>query len=64
MRKHKFPTLRINGTIMRSSTPKRDSSSDEALITDHEKYSDGDFEVISSDNIRFLVPSYYLFTAR
>jgi hypothetical protein len=46
------------------SKRKRETSSDPSCITDHKKYTDGDFEVISSDNVRFLVPSYYLFAAR
>lgn len=33
-------------------------------ITDHEDWTEGDFEVITADKVRFRVPSYHLFSAR
>lgn len=33
-------------------------------ITDHKEWTDGDFEIITADNVRFRVPSYHLFSAR
>lgn len=33
-------------------------------IKDDEKWTQGDFQIITSDNIRFRVPSYYLFSNR
>ncbi len=53
---------------MTPSTPARkpesESSSESATITNHEKYTKGDFEVISSDKVRFRVQSFHLFSAR
>lgn len=33
-------------------------------IKDDDTWTDGDFEIISADNVRFRVPSYYLFASR
>lgn len=35
----------------------------EAVIDD-KKWTEGDFEIITSDNVRFRVPSYHLFSNR
>ncbi|KAL1411764.1 hypothetical protein Q8F55_002731 [Vanrija albida] len=35
----------------------------DGAITDHDKWTSGDFTLISTDNVRFCVPSYYLFAA-
>lgn len=35
-----------------------------ATITDDEEWTDGNFEVITSDRVRFKVPDYLLFWAR
>lgn len=37
---------------------------DTSSITDDVTWTSGDFEVITADNVRFLVPSYHLFSAR
>jgi hypothetical protein len=33
-------------------------------IRDDDDWTDGDFEVITSDGVRFRVPSFHLFSAR
>ncbi|BEJ16820.1 hypothetical protein CspHIS471_0602210 [Cutaneotrichosporon sp. HIS471] len=38
-------------------------SADEEEITDDDVWKNGDFEVISSDDVRFLVPSFHLYSA-
>lgn len=32
-------------------------------IEDDSEFTEGDFEIVSSDNVRFKVPSYHLFAA-
>jgi hypothetical protein len=53
---------------MAPSAPKRkrksEPSTEAAPVINHKEYAHGDFEVISSDNVRFLVPSFHLFSAR
>jgi hypothetical protein len=41
--------------------PQRTGSPD---ITDDEQWTTGDFEIITSDHVKFHVPSYMLFGAR
>ncbi len=41
-----------------------ETATDATTITTHERWADGDFAVITTDNVQFLVPSYYLFAAR
>ncbi|WOO80394.1 uncharacterized protein LOC62_03G003911 [Vanrija pseudolonga] len=38
-------------------------NNDEESFADDEEWTEGDFTLISSDNVRFQVPSYYLFAA-
>lgn len=33
-------------------------------IRDEKDWSDGDFEIITADNVRFRIPSFYLYSAR
>lgn len=33
-------------------------------IKDDTRWTQGDFEIVTSDNVRFLVPSYHLFSSR
>jgi hypothetical protein len=44
----------------RSRTPDTRAPTPEA----DDKWTDGDFEITTSDNVRFLVPSHLLFGAR
>jgi hypothetical protein len=39
-------------------------STDEPAVTDDPTWTSGNFEVITTDNVRFCVPDYILFAAR
>jgi hypothetical protein len=41
-----------------------DTDADGDGITDHHEWTDGDFEIITSDRYRFRVPSAYLLCHR
>jgi hypothetical protein len=40
------------------------NSNNDSPVVDHATWVDGDFEVITSDGVRFRVPSYHLFSSR
>jgi hypothetical protein len=47
-----------------ASPPPAAEEKEEEEITDDDVWKNGDFEVISSDNVRFMIPSYHLYSAR
>lgn len=57
-------TTRSPTTGEESNNSPSDRSSGHDEITDSKEWTEGDFEVITADKVRFRVPSYRLFAAR
>lgn len=59
---HDEANVDTNAATVRDN--EKSNADDHESITDDEEWTKGDFTLISSDNVRFQVPSYYLLAAR
>jgi hypothetical protein len=58
------PPLQLRTLAPSTTTAKSEPQSSTERIRDEKDWTDGDFEIITSDCVRFRVPSFHLYSSR